>query len=101
MRNFSLGILLAIAVSATANAQETNDPAAQPFRDFEAGRYSDAEVGAEAALAQDPDNSVWWALLAEARAKNGNTNRQQAPSPVPPRKSPKRHDAATFAAPRH
>jgi len=71
MRNLSLGILLATAVSATANAQETNDPATQPFRDFEAGRYSDAEVGAEAALAQDPDNSVWWALLAEARAKNG------------------------------
>jgi len=69
MRSLSYGLLLAFAVPIQVSAQEGGDPQ-QPFRDFEAGRYVAAEQGAEAALAQDPDNPVWWALLAEARSEN-------------------------------
>ena len=71
MRKLSLGILLAFAAPVAAHAQAADDPAQQPFRDYDAGRYFDAAQGAEAALAQNPDNAVWWALLAEARAQMG------------------------------
>ena len=67
MRRFSLGILLALALPVAAQAQE----APTPFEHYEAGRYADAVAGAEARLASDPQNPVWWALLAEAQARLG------------------------------
>lgn len=70
MRSLSFGILLALSFPVQVGAQERGDPQ-QAFRDFEAGRFLAAEQGAETALTQDPDNPVWWALLAEARSENG------------------------------
>ncbi len=67
MRKLSLGILLALALPVAAQAQD----APTPFEHYEAGRYGDAVAGAEAGLASDPQNPVWWALLAEAQARLG------------------------------
>lgn len=43
-----------------------------PFADYDAGRFQQAESGAEDALETDGQNPVLWALLAEARAKLGD-----------------------------
>ena len=71
MRDLALGIFLALALPVPALAQDADVPAQDPFRAYDEGRYFDASQGAEAALAGDPDNPVWWALLAEARAAMG------------------------------
>ena len=65
MHRLSLGCLLALTLAAPVMAQDQADP----FAAYAAGRYVEAELGAEAALSQDPSNPVWWALLAESRAK--------------------------------
>ncbi|MBX7541703.1 bacteriophage N4 adsorption protein A [Qipengyuania sphaerica] len=66
MRAIGLGVAVWISCAGAALAQETAD---DPFADYAAGRYVAAEMGAEAALSKDPANPVWWALLAESRAK--------------------------------
>lgn len=68
MRRVALGIALAVAISSGALAQ---DPWGDPFRAFDQGRYAEAGQAAEAELAEDPENPVWWALAAEARSKLG------------------------------
>ncbi len=40
-----------------------------PFAAYEAGRYDEALIGAQDALESDPDNTVWWALIAETQAR--------------------------------
>lgn len=60
-----------IPVLAIASLGQAKSVQEDPFRAYEEGRYAAAELGAEAALSQDPDNPVWWALLAEARSKLG------------------------------
>lgn len=68
MRAFALGLVVCFGLATPAMAQDEGD---DPFADYAAGRYFAAESGAEAALSQDPENPVWWALLAEARARLG------------------------------
>ena len=63
---FATACLLACATA--AQAQPDTDSA---FRDYDAGRYAEAAAGAETGLASDPQNPVWWALLAEAQAQLG------------------------------
>lgn len=74
MRKVAWGLALAMAMSTSAWAKETQDDA---FRAYEDGRYGEAARGAEAALASDPENPNWWALAAEARARLGQ-NRDAA-----------------------
>ena len=71
MHKVTLAVLLAIAAPAGVAAQHAPDP----FADYNAGRYGEAVEGAEAALIEDPQNPVWWALAAEARAKLGESAR--------------------------
>ena len=54
-----------------ATAAQAEPDADTPFRDYDNGRYAEAIAGAEAGLADDPRNTVWWALLAEAQARLG------------------------------
>lgn len=56
---------------ATGSAAFAQSGADAPFRDFDASNYKEAVAGAEAGLASDPQNAVWWALLAEAQARLG------------------------------
>lgn len=71
MRIVAVGMLVAVCIATGAIAQEA---VSDPFEDYSAGRYAEAMEGAEAALARDPENPVWWALLAEARAQSGLTD---------------------------
>ena len=67
MRSILHGILLVCALPAAAQAQDAPDP----FAAYEAGEFSAAVRGAQDALASDPQNPVWWSLLAEAEARLG------------------------------
>ena len=66
VRNYILAAVACWAVGMPALAQADGDA---PFRAYDEGRYVEALAGAEEALAESPENSVWWALAAEARAK--------------------------------
>ena len=63
----ALGIIAAIGIglSTPASAQDVDR---DPFAAYEAGAYAEALAGAEAALADNADNPVWWALAGEAQA---------------------------------
>ena len=69
MRIAAAGMLVSLCLSGAALAQDSS--ATDPFEDYRAGRYEQAIAGAEAALENDSENAVWWALLAEARAQSG------------------------------
>ena len=66
----ALGIIAAIGIglSTPASAQDVDR---DPFAAYEEGAHAEALAGAEAALADDPDNPVWWALAGEAQAALG------------------------------
>ena len=66
MRSAVFASLASVCLACAASAQEAPG---DPFRAYDAGNYDAAAREAQAALLQDADNSVWWALLAEARAK--------------------------------
>ncbi|MBX7491868.1 bacteriophage N4 adsorption protein A [Qipengyuania sp. 1NDW9] len=66
MHKAAFGVLLSVCLASSALARDAAD---DPFLAYESGQYAEAARAAEDALARDPDNSVWWALIGEARAK--------------------------------
>ena len=59
---------IGIGLACPALAQ---DSARDPFAAYADGAYAEALEGAQAALAGDADNPVWWALTGEAQAALG------------------------------
>ena len=66
----AFGIIAAIGIGLCIPAS-ARDVDRDPFAAYEAGAYAEALAGAEAALADDADNPVWWALAGEAQAALG------------------------------
>lgn len=71
MRIAAIGMLVSVCLSGVAQAQDSS--ATDPFQEYRDGRFEQVIAGAEAALENESENSVWWALLAEARAQSGQT----------------------------